>query len=296
MGDVIPVALFAYRRPDLLVGTLESLRRNQVPLIYAFSDGPARAAVSGDVAQVREMLRAVDWTKIEIHASPTNLGVSGAVIGGVDYVLARHEMVAVVEEDLEFVPGTYEYLCAALRRYRTDERVMGVTAWGPKPITPPGVTGPYFSGRISSLVWGTYRRAWAGMAEVTAMERLAECRAKGIDPARMGPDLVDSIPHEIDRGFWDFRFNLQMLARGGVFLWPPVNMVRHNGYEPRATNSPNLPPGWEDVLEPAPDPTRLVWPAVVEHPGSAKLWFKARDHRPPPLIARAWRRLLRVFS
>lgn len=34
----IPIVLFAYARPDHLSRTLECLKINQVPLIYAFSD------------------------------------------------------------------------------------------------------------------------------------------------------------------------------------------------------------------------------------------------------------------
>jgi hypothetical protein len=54
---VIPVALFAYARPDYLRKTLACLRENQVPLIYAFSDGPPAPDKALQVDQVREILR-----------------------------------------------------------------------------------------------------------------------------------------------------------------------------------------------------------------------------------------------
>ena len=37
---IVPVILFAYARPAHLQKTLDSLRVNQIPLIYAFSDVP----------------------------------------------------------------------------------------------------------------------------------------------------------------------------------------------------------------------------------------------------------------
>jgi hypothetical protein len=295
MSDEIPIVLFAYRRPDLLERMLACVRANPAPKIYAFSDGPADDSVADGVAQVRAMLRAVDWAPIEIHESPVNLGVALAEIRGISYVLERHEMAVMIEEDLEFLPGAYAFLCVALRQYRNEARVMGVTAWSAQRIIPPGVTQPYFSPRMSGLMWGTWRRAWAGMPEETAAGLLAECRAKGLDPSHVGRDMVMSVPHEVQRGFWDLRFNLHMLARGGLFLWPAASMVRHIGYDARATNSPQGG-GWEEQLVAAPDPASVQWPAIVEHPQAASMWRHALAGTRLSPAARMRRRFERWFG
>jgi GT2 family glycosyltransferase len=64
MTPPIPVVLFAYARPDHLRRTLGCLRENQVPLIYVFSDGPRTLDKAPLVAQVREILRGIDWCEI----------------------------------------------------------------------------------------------------------------------------------------------------------------------------------------------------------------------------------------
>lgn len=284
---MIPVILFAYRRPDLLGGTLASLRANAVPKIYAFSDGPRDASVEADVAAVRALLRAIDWTPVELQAAKRNLGISPSQLQGITSVLARHEMAVIIEEDLEFGPGTYAFVCEALRRYREEPRAMGVTAWNHARVTPRGVTQPYFTGRMSALVWGTWRRAWDGMLDRTALQLRDQCLADGIDPARFGADLVDSVVHEEERGMWDIRFNLHMLAHRGLFLFPAVSMVRHAGYGPRATNSPTAG-GWEDTPGPAPALDAITWPSVTEQPESARLWKAAMA---PP--RRSWRARIR---
>jgi len=56
MSETIPIILFAYTRPDHLRRTLACLRENQVPLIYAFSDGPRTPDKAPLVAQVRDIL------------------------------------------------------------------------------------------------------------------------------------------------------------------------------------------------------------------------------------------------
>lgn len=296
MSAVVPVVLFAYRRPDLLARTLASLRANEVPLVYAYSDGPRDASVAADVAAVRTLLHRVSWTKIEIIEQPRNMGVAASELGGISNVLAAHQEVVAVEEDLEFGPGTYAFLLAALVRYRDDPRVMGVTAWNHPRVTPPDVAEPYLCGRMSGLMWGTWRRAWAGVAEQPAAAFAARCAASGIDVTRYGDDLLDSVEHEEAYGMWDLRFNLHMLAERGLFLWPARSMVAHTGYEPRATNSPNAA-GWEDHPVRAPATASIRWPEVREHPGSAALWRLAVNAPPPPsLAARIRRRFARLWG
>jgi len=66
MTETIPVVLFAYARPRRLLMTLECLRANHVPLIYAFADGPKTSQDSQKVASVREILRAIDWCEVAL--------------------------------------------------------------------------------------------------------------------------------------------------------------------------------------------------------------------------------------
>jgi hypothetical protein len=60
----IPIVLFAYARSDHLRRTLACLREKEVPLIYAFSDGPATRDKAPLLAQVREILRGMDWCEV----------------------------------------------------------------------------------------------------------------------------------------------------------------------------------------------------------------------------------------
>ena len=271
MSNSVPVALFAYRRADLLERTLASLRANAVPKIYAFSDGPREPSVASQVNEVRAVLHGVDWCEIEIAESPVNRGIGVAMLTEVSALFERYESLVIIEEDLEFVAGTYAFLCAALEHYEAEPRAMGVTAWTHQRVTPPGLTDPFFTGRMATFVWATWRRAWAGLPDATALQRRDECLAAGIDPARFGDDLVDSPVHEVEKAMWDIRFNLHMLARRGLFLYPAMTMVRHTGYDSRAMNLPSEN-GWEDTPGLAPDPRTVRWPAVVECPGTDLLW------------------------
>lgn len=142
------------------------------------------------MAQVRDMLRAIDWCEVVLCERETNLGLGRSILTGAIEVLEKHESAIVFEDDLVCVPGTYDYLCAALEYYKDNSQVMSVTGWTHPLITPSDITDqPYFDGRSECLVWGTWTRAWQGMQE-DAKTLVQKCKAEGIDVFRYGADLV----------------------------------------------------------------------------------------------------------
>ena len=275
MSDIVPIALFAYDRVDLLARTLDSLRANAVPLIYAFSDGPRTEEAAERVDAVRRLLRCVDWTQVVLADRADNLGLGRSIVAGASRVFARHPRAIVCEDDLVVAPGAYRYLCAALEHYAGDERVMSVSGWTHPLVTPSGVgDAPYFSARVNTYFWGAYARAWDGMDEGTALDRLARCRERGDDPARYGRDLPDMAAGESAHNLWAVRWIAQHLARGGLSLCPPWTMVDHAGVDPRATNAVFLPI-WDQRLDRAPPSVPGRWPEPFEHPQIAALWRRA---------------------
>ena len=83
MSSAVPIVLFAYARPDHLRRTLACLRENQVPLIYAFSDGPRVPHKAPLVAEVRAILRAIDWCQVVLCEREENWGLGRSILAGV---------------------------------------------------------------------------------------------------------------------------------------------------------------------------------------------------------------------
>jgi hypothetical protein len=297
----IPVALFAYRRPDLLARTLASLRANGVTLIHAFSDGPRSPADAPLVDEVRSVLRAVDWADVRLTARPTNVGLGVSVVGGISEVLALHDATLVSEDDLEMAPGTVTWVTAALEHYRDDSRVYSVSAWTHPRVTPPlRDAEPFFSPRVSGLFFGTWARAWRGMEHSTASGLLRRYAERGGNPEAYGRDIPAQASVEQERNLWAARFVAHHLAEGKLSVCPPWTMVEHLGYDPRASNAPQDPYWHLKPDRPAP-PVPVTWPEPVEHPAIARLWRAAvaeedRLARPPSLARRAIRKLLRMLG
>jgi hypothetical protein len=281
MKSPIPVVLFSYARPQYLKQTLACLRENNVPLIYAFSDGPKTPEIQSRVYEVRATLHQVDWCEIHITEREKNLGLGTSILTGVSEVFQKHDTLIVFEDDLICVPGTYEYLCSALEQYRNTPNVMSVTGWTHPLATPNGITDqPYFDGRTECLVWGTWKRAWQGM-ERSARSMMEECEKHKIDVYRYGADLVSMAQEEKIRNIWAVRFSYLHILKRGLCLRPPYSLVEHVGYHTESANAKTMEGyKWHVELPSACAPIPERWPNPVENPECSTLWQKECGGRP----------------
>jgi hypothetical protein len=292
MTAPIPVVLFAYARPDHLTRVLAVLRENQVPLIEAFADGAKGVADAGRVAEVRANLRAVDWCKVRLVERPQNMGLGRNILAGVTEVAHWHEAFIVWEDDLVCVPGTYAWVCATLRQFADDARVMSVTAWTHPRVTPNDLnSAPYFDARAECWVWGTWARAWSGMASQTAREKLVATAARGIPAVAYGSDLPVMAAAEEQENIWAVRWLYHHLQLGGLCVRPPWSMVEHIGFDALATNAAGAG-AWANLPLRAAPPIPAKWPEVCEHPACRGLWQAATSAR-PVWWRRLWSRLNR---
>jgi len=274
MQTTIPVILFAYARPDHIRRTLESLRENNVPIIYIFSDGPKTPDKEPAVQEVRKILHEIDWCKTIITEREKNLGLGRSILTGVTEVFQKEKAVIVFEDDLICVPGTYAYLCTAMERYRDDNRVMSITGWTHPRVIPSDVGDrPYFDGRAECLVWGTWKRSWRGM-DKDALTLIEDCKQKGINIGRYGNDLIKMAKEEEKQNIWAVRWSYHHIADQGLCLRPPWSMVEHIGFDKYATNASKGSYWSNPPLEDCPHLPQK-WPEPVENIQCPYLWQKA---------------------
>ena len=300
MDLIIPIVLFTYARPDHLRRTLASLRENNIPLLYAFSDGPKTLEVVGRVNEVREILREINWCEVHLVERTENLGLGKSILTGVTDVFKRHDVIIVFEDDLICVPGTYQYLCAALEYYKDTPNVMSVTGWTHPRATPSNIINqPYFDGRTECLVWGTWKRAWQGM-ERDSLMMIEDCKQLGIDIYRYGADLVEMAKIERTRNIWAVRFSYLHILNKSICLRPPYSLVQHIGYDPESVNVKNLDGyTWHVDLPELCPPIPPTWPEAVENPECPGLWQRECGVRPearPDLAHRTLGKLKRWLA
>jgi hypothetical protein len=276
---MIPVILFTYARPNHLTKTLDSLKLNQVPLIYAFSDGPKSPQDIKSVEQVRKILDSVNWCELCTFSHETNMGLGKSILKGVSEVFEIHDKAIIFEDDLICVPGTYEYLCKALDYYENDSRVMSVTGWTHPKIIPRNIGDqPYFDGRAECWLWGSYAKYWKGM-EKNAITLMSLCQAKGIDTYKYGKDLVRMAKLEDKLNIWAVRFLYLHILKNGLCLRPPWSMVEHKGFDNKATNAIDGSIWSNPILKTCP-PIPYNWPDPIENPECSILHRNAFGGKP----------------
>jgi hypothetical protein len=283
MDDDIPVVLFAYARPAHTARVLACLRENRVPKLYVFADGSKGPADAELVVETKALLRTIDWCEVRITERPENLGLGRNVLAGVTEIAAQYEAFIVWEDDLICVPGTYAWLCAALRHYAYDERVMSVTAWTHPRVTPADVgEQPYFDARAECWVWGAWARSWRGMNAETALEKMAALKRSGLKPSAYGSDLPAMAYQETTRNLWAVRWLYHHLQHAALCLRPPRSMVEHIGFDLSATNAPE-PNGWANPPLQTLAVPQTQWPASIENSRCRRLWS---DANPPIAMSR----------
>jgi len=277
-----PVVLFAYNRPRHVARLLEQLRGEGIDTLIAYADGPRTPADAPAVAEVRALLRTIDWCDCRLHDRAENLGLGPSILTGMTEVFAEREAALVFEDDMVIAPGTCAYLNAALTHYRDDPRVMSVTGWTLPSVTPSEVVDqPYFDGRAESWVWGSWARAWEGMDDGTALEKLERCIERGIDPAAYGADLPAMAQMELPRRLWAVRFLYHHILNDGLCMRPPRSLVNHGGNDGTGTNFGNGGAYWTNRQLWTPVLPRS-WPEPLEHPEVAGRWRALIVNPPPP--------------
>lgn len=248
VSTLAPVALFTYKRADHTKATLEALAQNTLAAqtsLFVFSDGPKREDEAAAVVAVRELVRATSgFASVTLIERPKNMGLAHSVITGVSELLAQHERVIVLEDDLVTSQHFLAYMNDALDQYRDDPAAFSVTGHTfPEPYLQVPEDYPFdtYAGyRCSSWSWGTWRDRWQRIdwsmnyfptfcQDVTAQEVFN----------RGGPDMTAMLrlQHEGRIDSWAIRFCYAHHSHGMRCIYPTKTLVRNIGLDNSGTHS-----------------------------------------------------------
>lgn len=242
-GEFAPVAIFAFNRLDPLRETLAALEKaahfGATPL-FVFSEAarPHLADEAAEVERVRDWLRpwclAHNAVYSEAHA---NRGLRRSIVSGVEHVLARHNRVIVLEDDVIVSHSFLRFMNDSLHAHETNEEIMQVSGWfvpHDRSLPPTGLL------RVpGSWGWATWSRAWAHYCDDAAFlvdaVRKADARAFDInDSYGFLLALEKNAAGELDT--WAVRWYGSMFTRGGMAVYPARSLVRNIGFGADGTN------------------------------------------------------------
>lgn len=242
-----PVVVFAYKRPDLLKRTLETLAVNhgiaETP-VYIFVDGPKQDASVKELSSiqaVREISSSFhSGQSLTTQFRESNHGLADSVLTGVDQVIERYGKVIVVEDDVELSPWFLEFMNAALDRFEQEKQIGSVGSWNY--FSPPEKTPHTFFLRYpDSIAWATWKDRWDLLERngLKLKEQLHSAKLMNRLDADGNVDwfstmLQSQIDGKVDS--WAIRWTATMILQKRLCVYPQVSLSRHMGFDQSATH------------------------------------------------------------
>lgn len=237
-----PVALFAYRRPEHLRTTVESLRANPEARdthLTVFCDAARTPQHRDATAAVRAYADAINgFASVTVVKRESNLGLARSIIDGVTRLAEAQGRVIVVEDDLLLSPHFLRYMNDALALYEDDAQVASVHGYC-YPVAEP-LPETFFLRGADCWGWGTWRRAWSHF-ETDGARLLAALQAQGLVRgfdldgqygfSRM---LREQIAGRNDS--WAVRWHATCYLEGLLTLYPGRSLVHNIGNDASGTH------------------------------------------------------------
>ncbi len=247
MPNLAPVAIFAYKRPEHLRRTLDSLKLCDGfanSKIVVFGDGPKNHGDLDGVEATRRIAQAQLGSQAEYRFRDKNAGLAASIIEGVNQLTQRFGRCIVVEDDLDLLPSFLTYVNAGLNRYEQRANVYQISA---QLFDTPELHGRHealFLPFTTSWGWGTWQRAWERFDPLArGWERLRTDRALRRKFNLGGSYDFSTMLERQMSGFgdsWAIRWYWSVFRNKGVACFPPVSLVRNTGLDGSGTHGRGL--------------------------------------------------------
>jgi len=268
-----PIALFVYRRLDLVGPVLDALElcpEFSSSSVYIYSDGPRSEAAARDVEQVRAAIKARQRPNVRLIESPQNRGLAASIIGGVSELCAKYGRVIVLEDDLIVSPHLLRWFNEALDAFADEDAVMQISGhvFG-SPVR--GDLG-FFAPITTSWGWATWDRAWKAFdPDATGWEALSRdaslSRRFDFDGCYPFTKMMQK-QREGKVDSWAIRWYWSVFRKNGIVAYPPRTLILNVGDDERATHRGlrNQVRAWLKAKTPVPELmcSPPILPAIAE--------------------------------
>ena len=247
-NSLAPVVLFCFCRVNETKIAIQKLQANYLAsqtILYVFSDGPRNINEKVEVDSVRNYLKTVSGFKnVVVVESPTNKGLAKSVLEGVSKVIAKHQKVIVVEDDLVTSPNFLDFMNQALNFYSDANSILSISGYT---LDLPSLAekekngvDAYLAYRASSWGWGTWSDRWFNvdwsMSDYLIYKNSKKFRNRfmkgGSDMLRM---LSNQNNGKIDS--WAIRFCFHQAKNFQFTIFPTLSKVVSIGFDKRATHT-----------------------------------------------------------
>ena len=242
-----PICLFTYNRLKETKLAIEALKGNLLATqseLYVFSDGAKNGQSKEKVDEVRQYLSGISgFAKVLVDESPVNKGLAKSIIGGVSKILAQHNSVIVLEDDLVTSPNFLSFMNEALDFYKNNHQILSISGYTMDLPSLKNYDKDFYVGyRAASWGWGIWKNRWESidweMSDYRSFQlsipRQLKFMRGGIDMPYM---LWKQMNGKLDS--WAIRVGYHQFVNDLLTVFPAKSKVMSVGFGEDATHTKN---------------------------------------------------------
>jgi hypothetical protein len=234
-----PIILFVYNRPlhtEKVITALNVCDDADVSDLYIFHDGLKVGSDSQSHLMVKEIInRKWNFNTITVINRNFNFGLAENIINGVSEILAKHDKIIVLEDDILPRKGFLNYMNDALNMYKDSLKVGCVHAWNRNMDIFPKNQQTFFLRGGDCWGWGTWKRAWDKF-DWDGLKLLESIKGQHLEYSfnRNGTmDFVKMLEGQISgqNQSWAVRWHASLFLAGMFCLHPTIGIVENIGLD-----------------------------------------------------------------
>lgn len=238
----LPVVLMTYNRPEHTKKVLDALRAKGQTNLFIFSDAPRTELDHSKVRDTRRLIKKIDWTEPVVIERDVNLGLARSIVSAANTVFESHDQLILLEDDCVPQDHFFDYMHTCLTKYEYSEKVFGIsghTVEVPEQLLARYPYDIYFSPRIGSWGWGTWKRAWKlfeynlGTAYQKAMNNHIDLNQGGTDI----PVMIRSMLQGTLKDVWTLNWVLTVYINRGYYIYPTRSHIKNIGTDGSGVHS-----------------------------------------------------------
>ena len=232
----IATILFTYNRPWHTERVIKALAKNTVlpEQLFIFHDGLKKEEHRTEWLLVKELILRVDFCSVNVIESKENKGLAKSIVEGINYVFEKYDAVIVLEDDCIPAVGFMAFMQDAFYKYQNSQRVYCISGYSWPMDLKKDEFDAYFTGRISSWGWGTWKDRWQQYEmDNCILDNVMSNVAGSRNLATWGKDLDvmfrDRLKGKNDS--WAVYFALLVIKNDGLCLAPYDALIQNIGFD-----------------------------------------------------------------
>ena len=237
-NTLAPVAIFCFKRFDLLKNLLKSLKKNKLSkqtTVYFFADLNKNNIDQKEVEKVRMLIKKCDFFKKKIVILRNkNFGLKKNILDGISHVFIKHKKIIVLEDDLSVSKYFLKTINILLDKYKKVKNISTITGYSFKntAIKNANIKENFFLlKRPSSWGWATWKNKWISINDIKLGHQF--------DVKDYGNDLI-IMNKKKNKGIlnsWAYDWTIRHIKNNKFCIYPKFSMIKNYGFDSNATNN-----------------------------------------------------------